>query len=489
MAIEARSFAHLTNLASNPPNYPQNPTETAHSQITLYIVRVPGSRDVFLTPLKPRDKVVNAQDVQSSLYFLHIDDPEDSRVSAPLEEPNSPPLERHSPSPIARKPLPTPPVTPEDEQSPGLPDLHPTSPFKHLQIPTRKPVVPPRNPRRSIENRTPPPAPKSPTIKVSGDNGTCLTLIRRDPASGAQWNVAKIRDPPVEDVSSETYAGPDHAAFKAKNSGAPMYIDVSNPGYSKFLQYNQSTRRSQDGMSAPNDSDPADFASDRVFKRRLWMEGSRYADHSYTNRRAINSSSDNPILPTSFGAGSNHSSSRVAVDHRSKGYTFLSPWGGKCEFSTGIAGRSLKVDLPSSSSCISITDYCKCKHRHDALASHNETITEVSELRFNLPTHASRFGHASVDLDNDHRSSYFAPSSNHRPSRSESFIESEPHWTTMRNEDGKIDYSLGRERAGGGFGGKQAKLGKLIVEDEGQKMLDLVVAANLALWWRAYERK
>ena len=52
-----------------------------------------------------------------------------------------------------------------------------------------------------------------------------------------------------------------------------------------------------------------------------------------------------------------------------------------------------------------------------------------------------------------------------------------------------MDLSLGQEFAGGGFGGKHAKLGKLIIEDEGLKMMDLLVAANLALWWRAYERR
>lgn len=52
----------------------------------------------------------------------------------------------------------------------------------------------------------------------------------------------------------------------------------------------------------------------------------------------------------------------------------------------------------------------------------------------------------------------------------------------------RLDLSLGQEFAGGGFGGKQAKLGKLIIEDEGLKMLDLLVAANMALWWRAYEK-
>lgn len=64
-----------------------------------------------------------------------------------------------------------------------------------------------------------------------------------------------------------------------------------------------------------------------------------------------------------------------------------------------------------------------------------------------------------------------------------------PGMTKFLDEYGNIDLSLGQERAGGGFQGKQAKLGKLIIEDEGVKMLDLIVAANMALWWRAYERK
>lgn len=38
------------------------------------------------------------------------------------------------------------------------------------------------------------------------------------------------------------------------------------------------------------------------------------------------------------------------------------------------------------------------------------------------------------------------------------------------------------------MGGKQAKLGKIIIEDEGLKMMDLLVAANMALWWRAYDK-
>jgi len=89
----------------------------------------------------------------------------------------------------------------------------------------------------------------------------------------------------------------------------------------------------------------------------------------------------------------------------------------------------------------------------------------VSELRFNLPS-------SSKSEDSSKRTSLF-----HRPKH-------------FRNHSGvsEMDLSLGQEFAGGGYGGKQAKLGKLIIEDEGLKMLDLLVAANMALWWRAYER-
>jgi hypothetical protein len=56
------------------------------------------------------------------------------------------------------------------------------------------------------------------------------------------------------------------------------------------------------------------------------------------------------------------------------------------------------------------------------------------------------------------------------------------------SQDLRLDLSLGQELAGGGFAGKQAKLGKLIIEGEGLLMLDLLVAANMALWFRAYEK-
>ncbi|KAI9866904.1 MAG: hypothetical protein M1823_009145, partial [Watsoniomyces obsoletus] len=51
---------------------------------------------------------------------------------------------------------------------------------------------------------------------------------------------------------------------------------------------------------------------------------------------------------------------------------------------------------------------------------------------------------------------------------------------------GRISLKLGREKAGGGFKGHSAKLGKLILEDEGLKMCDLTVAACMGVWWQHY---
>ncbi|KAK5169304.1 hypothetical protein LTR04_005691 [Oleoguttula sp. CCFEE 6159] len=116
--------------------------------------------------------------------------------------------------------------------------------------------------------------------------------------------------------------------------------------------------------------------------------------------------------------------------------------------------------------------------------------TTVSELRFNLPgSNLLSFPPTAIDDGNSSkRSSFFArPRVRKNLSSSSTFSASLATPVGIINDD-KLDLSLGKEHAGGGFGGKQAKLGKLIIEDEGLKMLDLLVAANMSLWWRAYER-
>jgi len=51
---------------------------------------------------------------------------------------------------------------------------------------------------------------------------------------------------------------------------------------------------------------------------------------------------------------------------------------------------------------------------------------------------------------------------------------------------GRLDLTLGQEALGGGHRGQQAKLGKLLIFPDGYRMLDLVVATNMVMFWRAW---
>jgi len=130
--------------------------------------------------------------------------------------------------------------------------------------------------------------------------------------------------------------------------------------------------------------------------------------------------------------------------------------------------------------------HSQCQHLVPGLQGAPPAATVVSELRFNLPTSSKVMTPRSEEALK--RSSFF-----HRPrhSRHNSAI-SEPRTggiEGVRESFDRMDLSLGQEFAGGGFGGREAKLGKLIIEDEGLKMVDLLVATNIALWWRAYEKR
>jgi hypothetical protein len=46
--VEANSLSDITQIASNPPKYPRNPTEKPRSPLILYIARVPGSKGKLL---------------------------------------------------------------------------------------------------------------------------------------------------------------------------------------------------------------------------------------------------------------------------------------------------------------------------------------------------------------------------------------------------------------------------------------------------------
>ncbi|KAL9033236.1 MAG: hypothetical protein Q9180_006053 [Flavoplaca navasiana] len=574
--IQAKSLSNVIRLADDPPALPYLNQE-ALDPLILYIARVPGNRgimiqlrkstvqlgkltccaDVLLTTTKPLQKVVTAQDVRSSLYYIHVDSQDDERIRESMENCNPDPDQS---STAHRTPIhPRTGSAIEGSLSTDLTGvkshLKPSqSAFDDPQLPLsdssrlttilRKPVTqssrpnsqaaqtslkpskahiigpramhprlhsvdsPGLRPAHGKENlmprrwsEQPPPVTSSaplktaaeryPTASPQGSMSSCgqmsgsqnvdqgasperssleervlmdqlrgdipsLTLIRR--YDGSQWNVGKILNAcqPGKSIDNLAHYQPDHIAIR-----------ISTPGYSKYHS---------PGVEAS-------FATPHVFERRLLKpqrrsEGKTLLDHNpgTANQRTSRMSIDfrkwsKPHVdsPHNLDERSNRSSESKSTDI--KGYNFHSPWNGTCEFSTGVTGQSLK-----------------CKHTAPEQGSQAKT---VSELRFNLPTSGS-LGAASPTIlrspgrpQKSKNNSYF---SNKRGSESIYSEASDKIRTNDEDEDEHFDLSLGQERAGGGFGGKQAKLGKLIVEPEGLKMLDLVVAANMGLWWKVYER-
>lgn len=300
-------------------------------------------------------------------------------------------------STITRKPLPTPPTSPADGSPRQRSAVFDTK--QQLGVPQRKPVrqsldlpdIPPRPPMRSplsqqgqfTTNELPDERPSfsrrplsnqfldsrvvsgrpsansrssyatdevsrssydGPSIPEEDERCVSLTLIRRDPSSGFQWNVAKIRDPPVHDVSS--VLGGD-GSIKTKKTAAPLFIEIYNPGYSKFLQFDQTRPDSRGSADMASLSPNLSSDHDSTFRRRLYMDGLRFGDHSDGHRKAPSwcGEQQNQRPSAQMNRQSLQAVPKALADRRSKGYTFRSPWGGKCEFSTGATGRSLKVCL------------------------------------------------------------------------------------------------------------------------------------------------
>lgn len=313
MAVEASSLARQIELASNPPLHYERATDTSRSatdtgntsttgQLVLYIVRVPGSRDVFLTTLKPREKVVNAPDVQSSLYYLHVanQDANDSRtcvgervVNAELQRRSW--EQRHA----AIRPVGQHVKSSSRENLPSMSLAHGSN---GNMMTTRKPLpTPPDSPvEDQIGNFDQAPRVRRKAVKISTtsheryvgrdeSDDIALTLIRRDPASGTQWNVATIRNVlpggcgdsiPVSGIKDEP----------------ELEVEVTNPGYSIFA-----TSSGHDQSITPD--------HDSVFRRRV----------------------------------QNYRLDDTLHSHRGRGYNFVSPWNTRCVFSTGVSGGSLKV--------------------------------------------------------------------------------------------------------------------------------------------------
>ncbi|KAL1959880.1 hypothetical protein VTO42DRAFT_1025 [Malbranchea cinnamomea] len=582
--VEARSLLSLTNLAANPPAYPRNPTQKPLEPLVLYIVRVPGSKDVFLSPLKPPTKSsVTPEALNASLYFLHVAGPEDEALLESIEqerrfyeqkrqsgeiedggrnaEKNSkfallnrvrrkpvpgiggdtgnvsqsatgasaPVEERHGES--LRPPPPLPPrpswqqihVDGKQVDSDVLRDQgRDVAPGDRLtrEFPSQAPILPPRPlPPLPTENRnssfqsharghagrwsvltettsqsSSPVRPPRPIIdqgraaRASWDGGRrplfrpgssgnlragnhlafhpkdvkeflrprkdyngpqeprsiaepfYITLIRRDPTHGNQWNVGTITNASNTSPSEVSVDG-------------AITVEITTPGYKRFVGAN-SAHVSLESLGITSLSEPR---SSVPTLQRPHSASSRSTNFWSPLKFERKVQLSNPTYHRSHHRHHSHDVSHTGHYSRSsKGfYTFISPWNGICTFTTGGNGRSLKcrhfIPGPTTASTTN--------------SSEASAAVTVAEIRFNLPL----FG---LGIS--------APTQgNQKSSGGGSLFPPDPD---------RLDLSLARERAGGGMRGNSAKLGKLIIENEGLKMLDLVVAACMGVWWKVYEQ-
>jgi hypothetical protein len=369
----------------------------------------------------------------------------------------------------------------------------------------------------------------SPSISPVPKKSFSITVIRRDASSGAQWNIG-------------TVFGESHDQEPKSPSSKKSYFDISvhltAPGYTRFRD--SQTNSHHQATPQQLSYDQHSLAPEAGFDRQIRMEGISFWDRSKQHKRA---QSDMPGMhKTTRGRSGSTASPELdgftadpiqTHDSGAKGYVFTSPWGGRCKFATSSSGRSLKCKhtLPGPVSSSNMSD-----------SSSSQVI--VSELRFNLPSlamfqsplsptlgsrendsrhfHIPKFSHIRSRLSPDkprpplpprpHAASNgpMYPSDDERPPlppRPHSNFHDEPsddddniregsdrlhpflHNARSSSDegDGRLDLTLGQEMAGGGNRGKRVKLGKLIIMDEGSKMLDLIVAANMGIWWSVWE--
>lgn len=332
------------------------------------------------------------------------------------------------------------------------------------------------SPRKANGRHNSPPPRDSPTasdqMRPEDQQPLSITLIRRDPSSGNQWNIGKLT------LGSTNIAKRNWRNLSTQFMDS-ISIDISTPGYAKFTNAR--------GSLSPGELSETS-SQDMCFHREIMMRSAGF-QYSVGSPRANASRQGIELHP-----GSEQSTPTTLSPYHAefpspepaspaRKYTFLSPWNGSCEFTTGLSGRSLK-----------------CKHTRSGSSSPWNVSSTVSELRFNLPSYKVFRSTASPKRPafanhGRHHSSPSSPSyrkSTDKTDRRDSYdsrnrVKDTPT-SSSEEDDEPMDLSLGQERAGGGVRGKRAKLGKIIVQDEGLQMLDLLVAANIGVWWRAYER-
>lgn len=398
--------------------------------------------------------------------------------------------------------------------------------------------------------------PSSPGRRPAASMSFSLTIIRRDTTSGAQTNVGKVSsfqtNVPTPD-SADPSLDPDnmgallaHAQkvdIRLETSGYAKYRDLPSradvDAYRPTSGHSFAQQMMKGGMVGPAGPEtsptpnPAYTVVEEGFSRQVVMSygtswksslkkafqrkdrpgspghtgGTFPEDHAA--RRSLHarhgSASTIGSVDSADGRHSPNLITHPGPGLKPKGYVFLSPWNGRCEFWTSANGRSLKCRhlLDPASARLDPREVAQSirdaqtmgRSRGDELSSALVGAKPVSELRFNLPQGGLHRnpgpggpgGSKGGRWDAKNLPGPFSKLLHHRPRSSDEDSDGGDDYEDYDN-DTPLDLSLGKEHAGGGNRGRRAKLGKLIVHDEGLKMLDLVVAANIGVWWTTWGR-
>ncbi|KAK8040274.1 oxidoreductase-like protein [Apiospora marii] len=642
--VEARSLTALNALAANPPQYPVKPNEARQDPLTLYISRVPGTRDIILSTARPQLKNVSVTDVSNSLYYVHFNTPEDEQLASaaapeapageprksmdslsstnmiprkpvrgaqdpsqlhnsteaphsgqseangsanpggerhphfqeplPGSTPNGPgdqaPMQRNRPGSILRKPVQSQPQKPIPEAG----DDHPPPPPPHMSLPPRpdeidslpieyqdwRPDLPPRPsapghpgfdsfaglaPSPPSTSRSPSPGNRKPFTPFS------LTIIRRDPSTGQQWNIGQVASFQLE--HPEMFLEEKHtpspsinihleAAGYNKFRGMPMSLanfdieafrgslDVTRPTSGSSRLMPTATNHTTSAVSHTTDTLAAPKSTYNGFERQVkmmyapsWTSNIRNAFRRLDSKDGDLSTSPNKKIGHSRDTSTASAASMGSFDGdfdggeapiitmpgpglKPRGYMFMSPWDGRCEFRTGAGGRSVQCRhiLPGTGGAYNPLvngggagddgplSPGGGRSRKGSAARSN--IQAISELRFNLPSSELFNGSKSPSPEQQQHHQQGQHLHEGRERMRDRIIngmtnKTEDDLDDYEYEVGGYDMTLGKEKAGGGNRGKRAKMGKLIVCEDGLKMLDLVVAANVGIWWCVWERK
>lgn len=510
--------------------------------------------DVFLSPLKPPTKAsISIEAIQSSLYYFHVNTENDEEVKQSVEQ------QRHSeelnrpPIAVTRKPVPASPLS--NHPLPPLPEANDHDGYlfscppgssnqenrrnncEQLRLDTsleggskRKPVsFTAHNLYQPTGDYTPSPANKSlhPTreehhlheVSEQGHQGNVtavsgasvapnkvfglVTIIRRDPASGSQWNIGTMS------LLQSTFAG---------SNIKPIRVELTTPGYGRFakgLGYETprpgsagstavSLKRAIQDMTFSPASATSPITPGMPFTRVVDFRRMAMSDLKRTAFKRTNSTD-------SIGMSNGKSAVEKNV------LAFDSPWNGTCCFVNAIDGKSLKIrhSISSNSSTMDgITaslgelrfnlGWSVLSNVKDARIKKKETEPDklpipklIESKKENFRKSFQNFRNKSREsfqrLKQDRDEEYLRDISNIETPTTNNLVNQQV-WTSSvvtaendTDEEHRISLKLGRERAGGGFRGHSAKLGKLIIEDEGLKMCDLVVAAAMGVWWQHYD--